>query len=109
MSLRGGARFIEFYCTWDWLKIHYVGSVQVVVIFIIPRLNDSRVFNATKSLNFIVILQYVLRVLRISSWLKKATRTSGILAETAGAKAAFNLFLYMLASHVSLPFLVVYL
>ncbi|XP_008234764.1 PREDICTED: cyclic nucleotide-gated ion channel 1-like [Prunus mume] len=73
---------------------------QVVVIFIIPRLNDSRVFNATKSLNFIVILQYVLRVLRISSWLKKATRTSGILAETAGAKAAFNLFLYMLASHV---------
>ncbi|PQQ04203.1 hypothetical protein Pyn_24789 [Prunus yedoensis var. nudiflora] len=75
---------------------------QVVVFFIIPRLNDSRVFKATKSLNFIVILQYVLRVLRISSWLKKATRTSGILAETAGAKAAFNLFLYMLASHTYL-------
>ncbi|XP_020414191.1 cyclic nucleotide-gated ion channel 1 isoform X2 [Prunus persica] len=73
---------------------------QVVVFFIIPRLNDSRVFNATKSLNFIVILQYVLRVLRISSWLKKATRISGFLAETAGTKAASNLFLYMLASHV---------
>ncbi|PRQ60356.1 putative Ion transport domain-containing protein [Rosa chinensis] len=51
---------------------------------------------ATKSLNFLVIFQYVLRVLRICSLLRRVTSISGILAETAWA----NLFLYMLASHV---------
>jgi cyclic nucleotide gated channel len=34
--------------------------------------------------------------------LYKEVTTSGILTETAWAGAAFNLFLYMLASHVSL-------
>nr|XP_011470271.1 PREDICTED: cyclic nucleotide-gated ion channel 1-like [Fragaria vesca subsp. vesca] len=73
---------------------------QGIVYGIIPRLNNSRVFHATQSLYFIVIFQYVLRVLRICSLLKEAARSSGILSETAWAKAAFNLFLYMLASHV---------
>lgn len=71
--------------------------VQVVIFAIIPKLNASRVLGATKSLNFIVVFQYVLRLLRICSLLKKVTSNSGILAGTAWV----NLFLYMLASHVS--------
>ncbi|KAL0340984.1 UNVERIFIED_CONTAM: Cyclic nucleotide-gated ion channel 1 [Sesamum radiatum] len=40
------------------------------------------------------------KVLRVYPLYKEVTRTSGILTETAWAGAAFNLFLYMLASHV---------
>lgn len=66
---------------------------QVLVFVVIPKLNDSR---STKSLNFIFIIQYVLRVLRICSLLKIVLRNSGILAKSPWA----NLFLLMLASHV---------
>lgn len=72
-------------------------SLQVLIFTIVPKLNDSRFFDAAESLNFILVFQYVLRVIRICSLLKKVTRTSRILAETAWA----NLFLYFLASHVS--------
>ncbi|XP_062000051.1 cyclic nucleotide-gated ion channel 1-like [Rosa rugosa] len=92
---------------WRYLLLYFIFDIlvilplpQVIVYAIIPRLNNSRLFHATQSLYFIVIFQYVLRVLRICSLLKEATSSSGILAETAWAKAAFNLFLYMLASHV---------
>lgn len=92
---------------WRYLLLYFLFDIlvilplpQVVVFAVIPRLNNSRVFHATESLYFILIFQYVLRVLRICSLLKEATRSSGVLAETAWAKASFNLFLYMLASHV---------
>lgn len=52
-------------------------------------------------LKYIVLFQYIPRVLRVFPLYKEVTRTSGILTETAWAGAAFNLFLYMLASHVS--------
>ncbi|KAG4950922.1 hypothetical protein JHK85_044789 [Glycine max] len=51
-------------------------------------------------LKYTIITQYVPRLLRIYPLFKEVTRTSGILTETAWAGAAFNLFLYMLASHV---------
>jgi len=52
-------------------------------------------------LKYAVIAQYVPRLLRIYPLFKEVTSTSGILTETAWAGAAYNLFLYMLASHVS--------
>lgn len=58
--------------------------------------------NTKNLLKFVVFFQYVPRVLRIIPLYKEVTRTSGIITETAWAGAAFNLFLYMLASHVSL-------
>lgn len=58
--------------------------------------------NTKRLLKFVVFFQYIPRVLRVRPLYKEVTRTSGILTETAWAGAAFNLFLYMLASHVSL-------
>lgn len=58
--------------------------------------------NTKNLLKFVVLIQYVPRFIRIYPLYKEVTRTSGILTETAWAGAAFNLFLYMLASHVSL-------
>ncbi|CAN6709400.1 unnamed protein product [Malus baccata var. baccata] len=87
-------RYLFFYFPADVLVI--LPLPQVLIFAIVPKLNASRVLGATKSLNFTVVFQYVLRLLRICSLLKKVTSNSGILAGTAWA----NLFLYMLASHV---------
>lgn len=71
-------------------------------MIIIPNMGGSEVVNTKNLLKFVVLFQYVPRFLRIYPLYKEVTRTSGILTETAWAGAAFNLFLYMLASHVSL-------
>ncbi|CAA2966289.1 cyclic nucleotide-gated ion channel 1 [Olea europaea subsp. europaea] len=73
---------------------------QVVILIVIPKLSGARSLNTKNLLKFVVILQYIPRVLRVYPLYKEVTRTSGILTETAWAGAAFNLFLYMLASHV---------
>lgn len=73
---------------------------QVVIWIIIPSMGGSEVVNTKNLLKFVVLFQYVPRFLRIYPLYKEVTRTSGILTETAWAGAAFNLFLYMLASHV---------
>lgn len=65
-------------------------------------MKGARSLNTKNLLKFVVLFQYIPRVLRVYPLYKEVTRTSGILTETAWAGAAFNLFLYMLASHVSL-------
>ncbi|XP_010537104.1 PREDICTED: cyclic nucleotide-gated ion channel 1-like isoform X2 [Tarenaya hassleriana] len=73
---------------------------QVVILIIIPRMRGSASLNTKNLLKFIVFFQYIPRFVRIYPLYKEVTRTSGILTKTAWAGAAFNLFLYMLASHV---------
>ncbi|KAL3837745.1 hypothetical protein ACJIZ3_022336 [Penstemon smallii] len=73
---------------------------QIVILIIIPGLKGARSLNTKNLLKFVVFFQYIPRFLRIYPLYKEVTRTSGILTETAWAGAAFNLFLYMLASHV---------
>ncbi|KAK4837755.1 hypothetical protein QYF36_008209 [Acer negundo] len=73
---------------------------QVVILIIIPKMGGSRSLNTKNLLKFVVIFQYIPRFIRIHPLYKEVTKTSGILTETAWAGAAFNLFLYMLASHV---------
>ena len=109
------------YCTWETFTCQNVGlvdiaicrvwcylwasnlllNVQVVILIIIRKMAGSRNLNTKNLLKFVVIFQYVPRFMRIYPLYKEVT-TSGILTETAWAGAAFNLFLYMLASHVSL-------
>ncbi|CAL5397676.1 unnamed protein product [Camellia sinensis] len=73
---------------------------QLVILVIIPT-NEGPVAQLTKELLKAVIwTQYFPRVIRIYPLVKEVTRTSGLFTETAWAGAAFNLFLYMLASHV---------
>ncbi|KZV32832.1 cyclic nucleotide-gated ion channel 1 [Dorcoceras hygrometricum] len=73
---------------------------QVVIWIVIPKLSGAKSFNTKTLLQYVVFLQYIPRILRVYPLYKEVTRTSGILTETAWAGAAFNLFLYMLASHV---------
>ncbi|XP_038904375.1 cyclic nucleotide-gated ion channel 1-like [Benincasa hispida] len=91
-------RFLFSYFTVDVLSV--LPLPQVVVLVAIPSFKRYGFIYAVRSLKYILIVQYLPRVFRIYSFLKKVRWTSSILPETAGAKAAFNLFLYMLASHV---------
>lgn len=70
-------------------------------MIIIPELRGSAPLNEKNLLRFVVLFQYVPRLLRIIPLYREVTRSAGIITETAWAGAAFNLFLYMLASHVS--------
>lgn len=72
----------------------------MVILSIVPELKSAPL-NAKNLLMFIVVFQYIPRLTRIIPLYLEVTRTAGIITETAWAGAAFNLLLYMLASHVS--------
>ncbi|XP_043716032.1 cyclic nucleotide-gated ion channel 1 isoform X2 [Telopea speciosissima] len=91
-------RYLSSYFLIDILAV--LPLPQVVILIVIPRLKGSKSLNTKNLLKFVVLFQYVPRLLRIHPLYKEVTRTSGILTETAWAGAALNLFLYMLASHV---------
>ncbi|XP_024959609.1 cyclic nucleotide-gated ion channel 1 [Cynara cardunculus var. scolymus] len=91
-------RYMSSYFLVDILAV--LPLPQVVILIIIPKMHGSRSLNTKNLLKFVVFFQYIPRMLRIYPLYKEVTRTSGILTETAWAGAAFNLFLYMLASHV---------
>ncbi|GAB2293964.1 Cyclic nucleotide-gated ion channel 1 [Dionaea muscipula] len=89
----------RYLLSYFWIDILAVLPLPQAVIAIIPKLGGSRALKTKKLLKFIVLFQYAPRVLRIIPLYQEITRSSGILTETAWAGAAFNLFLYMLASH----------
>lgn len=91
----------RYLSSYFWIDILAVLPLpQVAILIIIPKMRGSRSLNTKNLLKFIVFFQYIPRVLRVFPLYNEVTKTSGILTETAWAGAAFNLFLYMLASHV---------
>ncbi|KAL3653611.1 Cyclic nucleotide-gated ion channel 1 [Castilleja foliolosa] len=91
-------RYLASYFIIDILAV--LPLPQIVILIIIPKLQGARSLNTKNLLKFVVLFQYIPRILRVYPLYREVTRTSGILTETAWAGAAFNLFLYMLASHV---------
>lgn len=57
--------------------------------------------NTKNVLRFIIIFQYIPRLFVIFPLSSQIVKTTGVVTETAWAGAAYNLMLYMLASHVS--------
>jgi cyclic nucleotide gated channel len=75
--------------------------MQFVIWVVIPSLHSSTPsLDTKKALRFVVFFQYLPRLLRLFPLTSKIVNTTGVLMETAWAGAAFNLLLYMLASHV---------
>ncbi|XP_008783842.2 cyclic nucleotide-gated ion channel 1-like [Phoenix dactylifera] len=91
-------RYISSYFLIDILAV--LPLPQVVVLIVIPKLKGSALLTAKNILMLIIICQYVPRFVRIIPLYLEVTRSAGIITETAWAGAAFNLLLYMLASHV---------
>ncbi|XP_050286346.1 cyclic nucleotide-gated ion channel 1-like isoform X3 [Quercus robur] len=72
----------------------------MAIFVIIPTMKTKAPLLMKEMLKAVILSQYVPRIMRIYPLYKEVTRTSGILTESPWAGAVYNLFLYMLASHV---------
>lgn len=78
-----------------------MSCMQFVIWIVIPRLNEySRTANTKNILRFSIIFQYLPRLFQIFPLSGRIVMATGVMTETAWAGAAYNLILYMLASHV---------
>ncbi|XP_006846810.2 protein CNGC15b [Amborella trichopoda] len=73
---------------------------QILIWGIIPALQGSAMANTRNVLRFIIIFQYLPRLYLIFPLSSQIVKATGVVTETAWAGAAYNLMLYMLASHV---------
>ncbi|KAL5716964.1 Protein CNGC15c [Ranunculus cassubicifolius] len=73
---------------------------QLFLWVIIPNLRGSTMTNTKNILRFSIIFQYFPRLFLIFPLSSQIVDTTGVVTETAWAGAAYNLMLYMLASHV---------
>ncbi|KAF8010891.1 hypothetical protein BT93_J1508 [Corymbia citriodora subsp. variegata] len=73
---------------------------QIVNWLVIPATKSSRSDYANNTLALIVLVQYVPRMFLIFPLNQRIVKTTGVFAKTAWAGAAYNLVLYILASHV---------
>ncbi|KAA8535474.1 hypothetical protein F0562_030477 [Nyssa sinensis] len=73
---------------------------QIVIWFIIPATRSPQFDHNNNALALIVLLQYVPRLYLIFPLSSQIIKTTGVVTKTAWAGAAYNLLLYMLASHV---------
>ncbi|KAG5225106.1 cyclic nucleotide-regulated ion channel family protein [Salix suchowensis] len=73
---------------------------QIVIWFIIPAIRSSHADHTNNALVLIVLLQYIPRLYLIFPLSSEIIKATGVVANTAWAGAAYNLLLYMLASHV---------
>nr|KYP37260.1 putative cyclic nucleotide-gated ion channel 14 [Cajanus cajan] len=73
---------------------------QIVIWFIMPAIRSSHSDHTNNALVLIVLLQYVPRLYLIFPLSSQIIKATGVVTKTAWAGAAYNLLLYMLASHV---------
>ncbi|XP_024024506.1 probable cyclic nucleotide-gated ion channel 16 [Morus notabilis] len=73
---------------------------QIVTWFVIPAVKNPTAAHANHTLSLIVLVQYVPRIFLIFPLNRRIVKTTGAIAKTAWAGAAYNLLLYILASHV---------
>lgn len=73
---------------------------QMLIWFIIPATRTPQTDHNNNALAFIVLLQYLPRLYLIFPLSSQIIKATGVVTKTAWAGAAYNLILYMLASHV---------
>jgi cyclic nucleotide gated channel len=83
------------------LNICVILLLQVLIWITIPTLKGSTMRNTKNVLKFFIIFQNIPRLYLIFPPSSQIVKATGVVTETAWAGAAYNLMLYMLASHVS--------
>ncbi|KAK4404489.1 Cyclic nucleotide-gated ion channel 17 [Sesamum angolense] len=73
---------------------------RFVIWFIIPATRNHRTNHNNNALALIVLFQYIPRLYLIFPLSSQIIKATGVVTKTAWAGAAYNLLLYMLASHV---------
>ncbi|KAJ1278823.1 hypothetical protein BS78_04G108400 [Paspalum vaginatum] len=91
-------RYLTAYFLVDFLAV--LPLPQVFVWLVRPHLQGSEVMTAKNLLMFIIMFQYLPRLIRIRPLYLQITRSAGTVMDTAWPGAAFNLLVYILASHV---------
>ena len=74
--------------------------LQIVIWFIIPATRNPRTDHNNNALALIILLQYIPRLYLIFPLSSQIIKATGLVTKTAWAGAAYNLLLFMLASHV---------
>ncbi|KAH9735151.1 putative cyclic nucleotide-gated ion channel 15 [Citrus sinensis] len=84
-----------------WLDIMAAQPIpQLLLWAVIPYLKGSSMVSTKNVIRLIIIFQYLLRLYLTFPLSYQIIKASGVLLETSWAGAAYNLMLYMLASHV---------
>ncbi|GFP99715.1 putative cyclic nucleotide-gated ion channel 18 [Phtheirospermum japonicum] len=73
---------------------------QIVNWYVIPATKSNGTGQSNNTLALIVLIQYIPRLFVIFPLNQQIIKTTGFIAKTAWAGAAYNLLLYILASHV---------
>ncbi|CAJ1781545.1 unnamed protein product [Sphenostylis stenocarpa] len=74
---------------------------QIVIWLVIPASTNARTDHANNTLALFVLIQYVPRLFLIFPLNRRIQKTTGVIAKTPWIGAAYNLVLYLLASHVT--------
>ena len=82
-----------------WLKICNYGFGRLIW-FVIPVIRSSRA-DHTNNAPVMIVLLHIPRLYLIFPLSSEIIKATGVVTKTAWAGAAYNLLLYMLASHVS--------
>ncbi|KAB1205052.1 Cyclic nucleotide-gated ion channel 1 [Morella rubra] len=91
-------KYLSTYFVVDILAILPIPQVVIPITFTERRGLNS--LNQRKFLKALALLQYVPRIVRIYLTWKKLNETSNRIQKSIHARAALNLFLYILASHM---------
>ncbi|KAJ6827769.1 cyclic nucleotide-gated ion channel 17-like [Iris pallida] len=73
---------------------------QIVIWLVIPGIRNSSAEYNNNALALIVLIQYIPRLYLIFPLSYQIIKANGVVTKTAWAGAAYNLLLYMIASHV---------
>lgn len=74
--------------------------MQILIWFVIPAIKYSTDEHNNNILVLIVLAQYFPRLYLIFPLTYEIVKTTGVVAKTAWQGAAYNMLLYMIASHV---------
>lgn len=84
----------------SFYKLGLISVLQIVIWIVIPATREYMADYANNTLALIVLIQYIPRLFLIFPLNQRIIKTTGVIAKTAWAGAAYNLLLYILASHV---------
>ncbi|XP_051126065.1 cyclic nucleotide-gated ion channel 18 [Andrographis paniculata] len=73
---------------------------QIVIWYVIPATKTEGTGHSNNTLALIVLTQYIPRLFIIFPLNRRIIKTTGFIAKTAWAGTAYNLLLFLLASHV---------
>ncbi|KAK6926775.1 hypothetical protein RJ641_008494 [Dillenia turbinata] len=73
---------------------------QIMIWLVIPKIKGSVVLNTRNVLRLFVTPQYIVRLYLIFPLSKQIVKATGVMIKTASLGAAFNVMLFLLASHV---------